>query len=183
MEQPHIRAHPSKRAALRNTRCWVRRTEKAGQRQTIPSSTSAQHTPNPEGSKRMLCSLATKGPAKTTLVHSRTPSAQRPTTDCDCAIALSRAPEQLAGTAAIAQTVERLSTGRLDQHTTPSTIGQKTGPRRTKPKPPRTTVAPSTTSVRHSTATLRRQLRSSAFGAVNTLGQTTKMTQDAVKTN
>jgi hypothetical protein len=64
MMQPHSRARPSKRADLRNTRCRVRRTEKAGQRQTIPSSTSAHHTPNPEGSERMLCSLAARGRRK-----------------------------------------------------------------------------------------------------------------------
>jgi hypothetical protein len=55
-------------------------------------------TPSPGGSRRMLCSLATRGLRIKTQVHRRTPSAQTPTTDCDCAIALSRVPEQLVET-------------------------------------------------------------------------------------
>jgi hypothetical protein len=136
MEQPHIQARPSKRADLRDTRCRVRRTEKAGQRRTIPSSTSAQHTPNPEGSERMLCSLASRGPRKehkcTVVRRRRRGQRLTVTVQSHCQECL----DSLRRAAAIAQTAET-SAGRLDQHTTPSTIGQKTGPGRTKLNAPR----------------------------------------------
>jgi hypothetical protein len=115
MEQPHIRAHPSKRADLRNTHCRVRRTEKAGQRRTIPSSTLAQHTPNPEGSERVLVVWPRRPAIYHTERHSRAPLAQRPTTDCDWAVALSRVPGQLAENRGYCPGAET-SAGFLDQH-------------------------------------------------------------------
>ena len=124
--QPHYQAHLSKRADLSNTRCRVRRTEKAGQRQTIPSSTSAQHTPNPEGSEGTLCSLATRGLRKE---HKCTVVRRRHRGQRLAVTVQSRCQECLSSLqiAAIAQTAET-STGRLDQHTTPSTTEINTGP-------------------------------------------------------